>query len=246
MTAPSHTVDSLVGEVSFALTNFYDPGEDLDKAIRFALHTSMMRMVDESGHASFRMDGTITTIADQATYDLADDFQQMIDESVKFTTSPYRTLTFRPEYLHNALERDRDQASGYPEYYFVRSRSSTTGLWQIQLWPTPDDVWEIAYRYRAVPQSIHDTAPGSAAVIDRRFPVQFVPHLVSGAISKFPKYITPNDFQARTLEYENAIIAMKKNAVPVAGAHFKRAMFTGNRPLGSLAWRGNPLTGPSE
>lgn len=246
MSAPTRTVDSLVGEVSFALLNLYDPKEELDKAIRFALDACMMEMVEKSNHAAFRKDGSLTTIAGQSTYLLADDYQQMLDGGVKLAASPFRTLLFRPEFLHNALERDRDQASGTPMYYWIRNKDAATGLWEMQVWPTPDSAIAISYRYRILPEAIFATAPGSTAVIDRRFPSQFIPALVSGAVSKFKKYLSAQDLATRRAEYDTAILDMKSNAIPVSGAQFRRQMDVGPAPFGRLAWRGNPLTGATE
>lgn len=246
MSAQSIYIDDLVGEVSFALLNNYRPHDDIDRAIRFALNSCLMQIVDETNHAAFREDGYFTTVAGTSRYDLAEDYQQIIDESVKMAESPFRTLVFRPEYLHNALERDRDEATGSPTHFFVRHRSATTGLWQMQIWPSPDDAYDMTYRYRALPNQIQGTIRGGNSVLDRRFPSESASVLVAGAASKFKKYLSGVDLQAKMLEYRDGIEKMKAKSIPVAGARFRRAMDTGPSAYGRTAWRGDALTGASE
>jgi hypothetical protein len=246
MAVQTMLIDTLVARVSFALANDATPPSGMDPEIRWAIQHTISEMVNTANPGSFRVDGTLTTANGTSTYDLADDFSQMIDSSVKLSVSDFRTLRLIPEFQYNDWQLDRDQRSGTPEAYFVRAKSSSNGAWSIRLWPTPTSVLTVAYRYRAIPAKMYDSVSGDGAILDKRFQPELFAAVRSGAILRFPNYLSDADKLTHREQYEAGLEQMKGKAIPVVGQAYQRQPYTGvRRRGGGIAWSGNPLSGAS-
>lgn len=244
MPADDILVDTLVDRVSFQLTNSATPDSDLDREIRWAIQQSVLDALTRSGHWGIRCDGSIVTVAGDSDYALADDFHELLDQSVVFTTNTRMTLKFLPEHEFNVFQLGQASAAGRPTHYWVRSRDVDTGLATMRVWPTPTDVDTIAYRYKAVPRPIDTTLRGDGAVLDRRIPIEFCKTFVHGALTHFPRVLNNQDLQYNTAAYEQGVAKMKMKSSPVSGQTYQRRGFTGGRGGGGVGWHGAALTGP--
>lgn len=89
---------------------------------------------------------TFTTVADQRTYDLASDVMRPLSFVNVTYNAPMQMVS--PEEV-DALDPDRDQ-TGDPRAVFVSGIDATTGVWEVDLYPLPDDSsTTISYRYYA-------------------------------------------------------------------------------------------------
>jgi len=98
--------------------------------------------------------GTITTVADQREYDLASDVLEPGDFFDVTNNRPIRAV-----HPSDVDEDDPDQDyDGEPEIMALTGIDTTTGYWQVDLFPTPDTAGEtIKYRYYA---TLADLASG--------------------------------------------------------------------------------------
>ena len=244
MAADEILVDTLVDRVSFAVTNNATCDNDLDVEIRWALNEKLLDLVTRSNHWGLRTDASFATVASQSEYALADDFHELIDSSVVFTTNDKRTLLYMPETDFNDFWLQTRNSQARPTHYWVRTRSPATGVATIKLWPTPVAVDTVAYRYRAVPTLINTTVRGAGDVLDRRFPIEHVPTLIHGAVTHFPNYLNAQDLSFHTSLYEQGVAKMKQKANPVTGQGYNRRAYVGNQGLAPRAWWGANLSGP--
>jgi len=90
--------------------------------------------------------GTITTVADQRNYNLASGISYLI--SARDTTNAREVLLKHPDDLIR-LDPDEDY-TGEAQLLAVTGIDTTTGVWEADLYPTPDTSAEtITYRYFA-------------------------------------------------------------------------------------------------
>lgn len=86
---------------------------------------------------------TITTVADTTTYELAADCQSL--RSMRNTTRDRKMYIRDYDWLDN-VDPD-DSETGSPYVVIPAGIDTSTGVWEVDLFPTPDAVETLSYRY---------------------------------------------------------------------------------------------------
>lgn len=213
MTVQTMLVDDLVKEANFRLTGSRTIDSGLDGSLRFALDWALKSFVRDTQPQSFETAATISTTAGTQEYDLADDFDQMLPDGVRFSASPYTQLArmSRSQYDRQNYATQTNRAR--PTHYILLGRSSSTRAVVMRLFPNPvTTAVIIKYHYRAFPDSVRSTVEGDAAVIDKRFPVAHYLDLVDGALSKMSSYLTSEERRNYEMLFRAAKDSMRANA----------------------------------
>jgi hypothetical protein len=104
---------------------------------------------------------TFATVASQEDYDLPDNFGS-IDGRITFEAGKmYPPIEMRSEGQIRAL-REAQNGNGVPQYYSVRWKSSTGISGQraeLLLWPAPDAVYTLSYKYAVLPNALSADNP---------------------------------------------------------------------------------------
>lgn len=106
---------------------------------------------------------TIDTVADQGDYDLPDDFGS-IDGDLTFgsNTQGYESIPIAGEGVIRRYRHQLGIQTARPRQAAVRPKASdqTTGQrFELLLWPTPDQVYTLSYRYVVLPNKLSALAP---------------------------------------------------------------------------------------
>lgn len=229
------TVSDLVKRVHFAIANTSTVDSALTDEIKAALHWTMRRMVAHVDHPAFRMEEDLTLVASTQDYDLALDFQRIIDPGVRLNQTPFWTLTALDLQDFDRVDGTRwNQTTSRPTHYSILGRDPSTGLYQIRFFPTPDAAYPIKYRYFAYTKPI--IKAGDTELIDRRFPRDSVDGLVYGASLHFPDYLSSDKNALYSRLYAESVEAMATKAEPHAGRSRKvRGGIGGGRDISR--WR---------
>lgn len=219
MAADPYEVDVVIDRALHILTGKAGPDDNLDREARWALQTAQLVLSNEVNPHSFRDTFSVSTTSGTSTYNLPDDFHQIVDGTVKFAASDFRTLKSISIQLYNQLELDANEADGDPTHYMVLNKDKGTGSWRIFFYPTPDSTRTITGTYRSLPEPVWNSNRGSKQPIDRRFREEFIPLLVSGMIAcgHFTRYLNATDLAYHTSVWEKALAAHRKNDTPIAG-----------------------------
>jgi hypothetical protein len=105
-------------------------------------------------------EGNLTTVTAKGDYDLPEDFA-MIDGPM--TYEPESNVLY-PEVIHVGehqlrYRRQRTQVSNRSELFAIRVKNPDAGTgtrYELLLWPTPDQEYNIKYRYKINPGSLSD------------------------------------------------------------------------------------------
>lgn len=247
MASDTVPIDVAVDQVSRDLIND-TPSAALDADIRWALHAAQLQFVDYVNPTSFHVDATITTSTGDSSYELAEDFDQIIASTVKFTATPFRTLTEMTMQLFNERWLSATESTGDPEHYYITHRDKSDGQWRMFLWPTPDTSTRvIQYSYRSLPDPIWNTSRGGGHVFDRRLSHKAIPHILEGAkaTGKFSKYLGSELQRSIEDKWEKWLDQSRRTAHPVVGEVLQRRPYPMMRH-GRQAWTGDPLSGRVE
>lgn len=210
------TIDTLNSRVAFQLTGSATVDSTMKTEIQHAINYVVRDMVVSTDYPSFRTDATLTTAASTSDYALAVDFYRIIEPSVKFTAAPKQTLQWIDQQEWDRLEGDQFWSSTQrPYYYTIRNRDTSSGQYQLRLFPTPDDAYAMQYTYFAIPADIASASTGT--VLDKRFPPEFHRALWLGACTLFPQYLSRDQLAMFKAELEAAKRAMRSKAPPVVG-----------------------------
>lgn len=104
---------------------------------------------------------TLSTVAEQADYDLPDDFGAANGDWTYAPNVTYQPLRVTGEARIRTL-RQQTTAQRRPEMVAVRAKASagTTGQrFEAMLWPTPNAVYVLTYRYQALPSKLSAANP---------------------------------------------------------------------------------------
>lgn len=224
MTVETMLVDDLAASVNFRLTGTRTVDTALDGEIRLALDWALKTFVSRVQPQSFETRGSITLATNTAEYDLPDDFDQMLGDGVRYSTSPYYTLMRFTRAQFDRSELARETSSGRPEYYGVLGRSTSTRAAVMRVHRKPSSTYNgtvLYVHYRAFPTSIRATASGDASVIDKRFPPTHYLDLVDGALTKFTNYLTAQQVDEYRRNFQRAIDDAQRDASLVGGEGFR-------------------------
>lgn len=107
---------------------------------------------------------TLVTVADQDTYDLPDSFGFM-EEDMTYSTSDNGRDRIRVigEAQLRRLKQDGPSQTGQPRYAAYRPKSGTGGSsgqrYELLLYPTPNAVYNLTYRYAVLANALTTAAP---------------------------------------------------------------------------------------
>lgn len=106
---------------------------------------------------------TIPTVADTSDYTLPDDFAGMEgDMTFAASDNVAGPVEIVGEHQIRKLREGNTSSSGIPRFGSVRPKTTdgTTGQrFQLNLWPTPDAVYTLYYRYKLLPSALTSIAP---------------------------------------------------------------------------------------
>lgn len=221
------TVQTLVNRVKFHILGVGQTDTSLDTEILWALNSRLQDMIGRTEYPAFRVEAHIVTRSGVEDYWLPDDFDRIIEPSVRFVDSPFWTLRYLDEQDFDVIHgRDAYQARQKPMWFNVRWRDKDSGLFTLRLHPTPDLNYDLAYAYFSLPTRL-DTA-ALTDTFEPRFPPQYHESLAYGAAAMFPQYISRDQIEAFIGYYERAISEMMQAVRPVTGrvyqnkAHMER------------------------
>lgn len=107
---------------------------------------------------------TLATVADDYDYDLPDAFGY-IDGELTFAASDNQGGPLKKvgEGQIRVWREAGGDDSGVPSFYAVRPKSATAGTtgqrWELLLWPTPDAIYTLSYKYAALAGAISTGSP---------------------------------------------------------------------------------------
>jgi len=244
MSVDSVTIGTLVSRVSFHLANTATAETALGNEIKFALDRTLRAMVREARPLAFVMESTISASSGGgATYSLADDVYELIYPSIRHDSTPYEPLQIitQQQYDNSSLPLLLT-ASGRPRHAMLVKRSSTTGAWQLRLFPTPDASYTINYSYLGLPTQI-TSATADGTQLDYRFPRDLVDGLIHGAALMFPQYLGADQRVAFEMMYRNAVADLRKSAAGMDGAFYQRNPYSIPGNAQGEAWPSSIYTG---
>lgn len=105
---------------------------------------------------------TLDTVADQADYDLPDNFGGMDGCLTYDDNNAYPDIKIVGENQIRSARSGTSSMSGRPYLAAVRYKqhSGTPGQrWEIMFYPTPDAAYTLSYRYRALRNKLTDSSP---------------------------------------------------------------------------------------
>lgn len=249
MAVEQYLIDTIVDRVLKVLTGAAGPDDSLDREVRWDLQAAQMSIVSRVGPHAFRSAFSITTVDGQSTYDLPDDFHQILEDTVRFEASDFRTLREIPIQMFHRYESTREESEGDPDEYFILDKAKGNGAWRIFFHPTPDtNTRVIVGAYRSLPAAVWNSTRGSEQKIDLRFPIDKIPLLVHGCIAtgRFTRYLNPQDLAYHTKSWEEGIMSWKQTNNPVVGKAYSRQPFPARamRIPGGVqpGWWGGPVT----
>ena len=225
MAVEQYLVDTIADRVLHILIGKAGPEDSLDREVRWALQSAQLIFSNEVNPHSFRAAFSITTEEDENTYTLPDDFHQIIDDTVRFAESDFRTLREIPLQMFHRYSMSFDESTGDPESYRIVNKDKATGSWQIFFHPTPSTSTRVIVGdYRSMPDPVWNSTRGSGQTMDLRIAPECLPMFVSGAIAcgHFSRYLSQQDLAAHMLTWEKGIAAAKKNNNPVVGKAYQR------------------------
>lgn len=118
-------------------------------------------VVTVTGDASAETDTDTVTITSTGDYDLPDDFGGIEGKITFDQDEAYRSLpivgegSIRALRQNNVSAREPDRAAIRPKAYAVSA--SEGQRFELMLWPVPDQVYNLTYRYNAIPNKISAT-----------------------------------------------------------------------------------------
>lgn len=104
--------------------------------------------------------GTLNTVADQEDYDLPITVGSVIGRMTYNASDQYYPIDIVPEGKIRELRSSSQVDTGVPQYAAIRSKSDdATGenIYELMLWPTPDAVFALEYKYNYRPAKITST-----------------------------------------------------------------------------------------
>lgn len=246
MPAGTYSIDRVADSILHLLIGKAGPEESLDREVRWSLQGAQLLLYHETNPHAFRETYSITTTAGDDTYPLPDDFHQIIDDTVRFQDSDFRTLREIPAQLFGS-----DASSGDPTSYRILNKGKGDGVWSIFFHETPDtDTRVILLDYRALPAPVWKSTRGTEETFDRRWSEKDIHIIEAGAIcsGKWTRYLNGVDLTVHAKTWAEGIATGKKNNNPVVGKAYQRQPYTGRgmRIPGGVqsAWWGGVIDGP--
>ena len=244
MSVDSVTIGTLVSRVAFHLANTATAETLLGNEIKFALDRTLRAMVRAARPLAFVVEETISASSGGgATYALADDVFELIYPSVRHASSPYEPLNIltQQQYDNSSLPLLLT-ASGRLRHAMLVKRSSSTGAWQLRLFPTPDDNYTINYNYLGFPTQI-TSATADGTQLDYRFPRDLVDGLIHGAALMFPQHLGADQRQTFEMLYRAAVADLRKSSSGMDGAFYQRNPYQLPGNAQGEAWPSSIYTG---
>lgn len=243
MAVETITIGELVARVSFAIRNDTNAGTALSTEIKWCLDSAVTDFLNEFDHPAFQMDGTITVVSGTSDYDLADDFQRVVDGTVRYSTGDKLTLSRIHESQWHRSQQDRFGAgsTSYPRCFDLIGRSQTTGAQLLRLFPEPSAGATIAYKYIGTP-SARDASTDAvvaiknaadADILDRRWPPEMHQYIVESVIARYmAQHVSQKRLQqAAAWIKENSRNFKKKAQTSIGHDHQQGGFgFRGGRP----------------
>ncbi len=254
MTVQSYSIDRVVDSILHLLIGQTGPEEELDREVRWSLQGAQLLLYHEILPHAFRDAFTVTTQTGVELYDLPDDFGQVIEDTVRFTASDFRTLREIPLQMFHRYQLNANQSSGDPVDYRVTHKDKADGVWQLFLHPTPDtDTREVVGDYRCLPKPIWNSTRGSGETFDNRWTQKDIHVIECGALclGKWTRYLNGVDITVQAKTWAEGIATGKKNNNPVVGRNSQRQPYTGSatnrvRGYGVMpSWWGGSVSGPT-
>ncbi len=218
MAVPTMLVDDLVKEVNFRITGARDIDDAHNTSIRYMLDWALMSFVRDVQPQSFETVGTISLVAGTAEYDLADDFDQMLPDGVRFSAAPFSQIHRMTRAVYDRYQFASQTGQARPAYYILLGRNASTRAVVMRLHPTPvTSSVVVKYHYRGFPASIRATTTGGGTYIDARFPPTHWLDLVDGACSKMTNVFRPDQIAMFQRAFVMAKASMRTNASHFVG-----------------------------
>lgn len=225
MSVDVYKVDDVVDRILHTLVGQAGPDDNLDREVRWDLNAAQVAAINEVNPHAFRQLFSITTTDGTDTYDLPDDFHAIIEDTVRFSASDFRTLKEIPLQMYHRAQMDANESEGDPEWYHILGKSKVNSAWRIFFAPTPDTSSRVIVgNYRSLPEAVWNSTRGSGQLMDRRFPPEFIPLLVSGtiAVGHFSRYLNAIDLAYHAKTWAEGLAAFKRNNNPVVGKAYSR------------------------
>ena len=227
MAYPTVTVQTLLNRMKF---HIYGPGVTdtaLDTELQNALQSVLNDMVMRNSVFSLKATFGIQTTPSCAEYALPDDFDKIIEPSLKFTSDPQWTVFWYDQQGYDgSMSSAWYRSSGRPTNYTLQGRDRDTGLFILRFIPTPDAVYALTGEYMSVPERI-DTA-SLTDNLDKRFPPSLWDALVYGGLLRLPQYLGKDRQEGFMQLYMASMTQLAQEAEPVIGAiHTLRPYSTG-------------------
>ncbi len=213
MAVDSMLVDTLVAEANFRLTGSQTIDTGLDASLRRALDWALRDFVRCVQPQSFETSATVSLTQGTTDYDLADDFDLMLGDGVRFNATPFEALMRLSRAQYDRFNFASNTAESRPTHYILLGRNASTRAVVMRLHPIPPTTSVLVrYNYRGFPAKIHDSTLGGGTLIDPRFPPNHWWDLVDGALTKFSNLLRPDQISIYTRNFAMAKDTARGNA----------------------------------
>ena len=247
MAVETITIGDLVDRITFEVRHDTLPGSALRSHILWYLDGAVSDFLNEFDHPAFQADATISVVSGTADYDLADDFQRLIDGTVRYTTGGLETLQRLTEAQWHRMEQDRffSATYDYPQWFDLVGRSATSGAQQLRLRPTPSTDSTIKYQYISTPTARDASTDDPVAIrvaadediLDRRFPPEMHQYLVEAVLARYlAQWISSDRLQQAAAWLEKNAASLRGKAMPSIGHSHQQGAFMARRGGGQFRW----------
>ncbi len=232
MAVESKTVGYLTSRVYMHMGGSSTVPSSIGNEIKNALGWAMRELVFLSAHPAFRVEATvggtpggIVTVSGTADYELADDFMMLIDPSFRHNSDPKETMQIMDMQEYDRVGGQKIyETNDRPSFFTLLGRSSSTGRQKVKFVPTPDDIYNIEYRYIAIPEDIN-ASTADATEIDVRFPRHHIEGIVDGALTRFAGYLERDQLGSAMDRFNKAARRMREDAKPVRGRNWQNRRY---------------------
>ena len=233
----SLTVGVLVARAGEILCGRPTADTNLSARIKWALHASMLTIIEETNLKSLYSESCIALNQGQSDYALEADLHRLNAASVFCEMS--NGEVYVPPYVDNEswITRGGKSRTGTTDRvlgYSLLSIDKADGCFYMRVFP--DEVRDgttLNYGYYARPKDIHDLA--DADEIDRRIDDSLAFAILHGAMIDFTDLLHQDQIAAQAAKYREKMAVLGKRADPVVGNVRQRQTMRLRGPMGGAA-----------